>query len=317
MSIAPSAIDVAATDLPAAGRWRWATPRVWGGAAILLAVGLACVISLPWTVGRQESAWYYNHQRPDWSRSAPRLSEPALWCGADARGRSLLGRTLLGGCLSLAVGLCAAAISLVVGVAVGLLAGYHGGWVDGLLMRVVDVLYGLPYVLLVVLLKIAFEPLLVRWLSGSAANVIVLFVAIGSVSWLTMARVVRGQVLALRSQPMIEACRALGLGPWRIFLRHLWPNLLGPVVVYATLIVPQAILQESFLSFLGIGIRAPLPTWGSLASDGLLAALNPAQSLWWMLAVPCTLLAITLLALNFLGDGLRDALDPKRQAALL
>jgi oligopeptide transport system permease protein len=143
----------------------------------------------------------------------------------------------------------------------------------------------------------------------------VLFVAIGLVSWLTMARVVRGQVLSLRAQPFIEACRASGLTEWRIFTRHLLPNLVGPVLVYATLTVPQAILQESFLSFLGIGIQKPLPSWGSLASDGLLPALNPIEHRWWLLLFPCLLLATTLLSLNFLGDGLRDVFDPKREAA--
>ena len=173
------------------------------------------------------------------------------------------------------------------GVAVGLFAGYRGGWVDALLMRTVDILYGLPYILLIILLKIALEPALPRvpWLgphlfgSRSTANLVVLFLAIGLVSWLTMARVVRGQVLSLRSQPFIEACRAGGLTERRIFFRHLLPNLIGPITVYATLTVPQAILQESFLSFLGIGIVPPMPTWGSLASEGLLPALNPVQGL--------------------------------------
>ena len=139
--------------------------------------------------------------------------------------------------------------------------------------------------------------------------------AIGAVSWLTMARVIRGQVLSLRSQPFIEACKAAGLPEWRIFIKHLLPNLIGPITVYATLIVPSAILQESFLSFLGIGINPPVPTWGSLASEGLLPALNPVNARWWMLVFPCTLLAVTLLSLNFVGDGLRDVFDPKRDAA--
>ncbi len=154
-------------------------------------------------------------------------------------------------------------------------------------------------------------------MSPPAANLVVLFSAIGLVSWLTMARVVRGQVLSLRSQPFIEACKAAGLPEWRIFTRHLLPNLIGPITVYATLIVPSAILNESFLSFLGIGIQAPMPTWGALASDGLLPALNPTNHLWWMLVFPCTLLAVTLLCLNFVGDGLRDVFDPKRDSAKL
>ncbi|HLL89279.1 MAG TPA: ABC transporter permease, partial [Tepidisphaeraceae bacterium] len=195
-----------------------------------------------------------------------------------------------------------------------LVAGYTGGWVDAVLMRTVDVLYGLPYVLLVVLFKIALEPVLQRLINPTAGNLIVLFLAIGLVSWLTMARVVRGQVLSLRAQPFVEAARACGIGRWRIFTRHLLPNLVGPITVYATLTVPQAILQESFLSFLGIGVQPPVPTWGSLASDGIALALNPINSLWWLLAFPCTLLAVTLLALNFVGDGLRDAFDPRSGA---
>jgi len=166
--------------------------------------------------------------------------------------------------------------------------------------------------------KISLEEPLVRWLgSPVAGNLIVMFLAIGLVSWLTMARVVRGQVLSLRSQPFIEAARAAGLGEGRIFLRHLLPNLVGPIVVYASLTVPQAILQESFLSFLGIGVAPPLPTWGLLASEGLAPALNTINPRWWMLLFPCALLAITLLSLNFLGDGLRDIFDPKADEAKL
>jgi ABC-type dipeptide/oligopeptide/nickel transport system permease subunit len=183
-------------------------------------------------------------------------------------------------------------------------------------MRIVDVLYCLPYFLMVVLFKFALEPAIKSLLQSSrAANLIVLFLAIGLVSWLTMARVIRGQVLSLRTLPFIEAARAAGVPQWRIFVRHLLPNLIGPIVVYATLTVPQAILQESMLSFLGVGIQKPLPTWGSLASDGLSPALNPILSRWWLLLFPCTLLAVTLLALNFVGDGLRDALDPHRSGA--
>jgi oligopeptide transport system permease protein len=150
--------------------------------------------------------------------------------------------------------------------------------------------------------------------SAPATNLVVLFSAIGLVSWLTMARVVRGQVLSLRGQPFIEACRAMGLPQRRIFLRHILPNLVGPITVYATLTVPSAILQESFLSFLGVGVNPPLPTWGSLASDAV-QSLSPFRLYWWMLLFPCALLVITLLSLNFLGDGLRDVFDPKRDAA--
>ncbi len=227
-----------------------------------------------------------------------------------------MGQCLLGGVISLAIGLAAAGISVVLGVTVGILAGYRGGWLDSLLMRIVDVLYALPYILLVILFKFALDAPLGKVLrSSAAANLSVLFLSIGLVSWLTMARVIRGQVLSLRTLPFIEAARAAGVPQYRIFLRHLLPNLIGPITVYATLTVPQAILQESLLSFLGIGIQKPLPTWGSLASDGLGLALAPVASCWWLLLFPCTLLGVTLLALNFVGDGLRDAFDPKAEAS--
>ena len=255
---------------------------------------------------------------------------PVGWFGYDTLGRSILARCLLGGSISLMVGVAAAAIAVLLGTTVGLIAGYTGGWVDAALMRTVDVLYGLPYILLVILFKIGLEPpmtnglarlqttiLHVNWFSSAqAANLIVMFLSIGLVSWLTMARVVRGQVLALRGLPFVEAARALGLPRRRIFLRHVLPNLVGPITVYATLTVPGAILQESFLSFLGVGVRLPLPTWGSLASDGV-AALSPVRFYWWMLLFPCLLLMVALLGLNFLGDGLRDVLDPKNDAGKL
>ena len=288
--------------------------RVVVGGCILLGVMLACLLTLPWTLSAG-SALFFDGQS-EHVRQPPAGAPAAQWFGTDSLGRSLLGRCLLGGTLSLAVGVAAAMISIVLGGGVGLVAGYRGGWVDAALMRFVDVMYGLPYILLVILFKIAMESPLARVFdSRPAANVVVLFLAIGLVSWLTMARVVRGQVLSLRSQPFIEACRAGGLTESRIFTRHLLPNLIGPIAVYATLTVPQAILQESFLSFLGIGIQPPLPTWGSLASEGLLPGLNTINPRWWMLLFPCVLLAVTLLSLNFLGDGLRDVFDPKREAA--
>jgi oligopeptide transport system permease protein len=293
--------------------------RVRVGGGLLLAMLLVCLLTLPWTTS-ESSVLYYDHQDPKASEVAPQLK--SLWklLGTDRLGHSLLARCLIGGTISLTIGVSAAAISVGLGVAIGLLAGFCGGWIDAVLMRTVDVLFGLPYILLVILLKIALEDPLKRHLfhgGGPAANLVVLFLAIGLVSWLEMARVIRGQVLSLRSLPFIEAAYAAGLGNWRIFTRHLLPNLVGPITVYATLTVPYAILQESFLSFLGVGVQPPLPTWGSLAADGLMPALNPIDSRWWLLLFPCTLLAVTLLSLNFLGDGLRDLFDPKREAAKL
>ncbi len=321
------------SSLPPAAEhlWRQAlrSPRVVVGGAMLLTMLLCCLASLPWTAfpggpNHKSAQLFYDRQEPDRSLLTPRAQGVYFWFGTDKLGHSLLARCLMGGVISLTIGVTAAAISVVLGVGVGLLAGYRGGWLDSLLMRSVDVLYGLPYILLVILFKTAFERPLAAGFgkhlgqsfpSAQAANLLVLFLGIGLVSWLTMARVIRGQVLSLRAQPFIEACRAGGLTEWRIFTRHLLPNLVGPITVYATLTVPAAILQESFLSFLGVGIQAPLPTWGSLASDGLSLALNPVHSCWWLLAFPCTLLALTLLSLNFMGDGLRDVLDPKREAA--
>jgi len=317
---------------PATRRERAPVPdHVWGrllasgrvviGGGILALIVIACLAALPFTLkdksaNGEKNPFYYDQQNSELTRKSPQLLPISNWFGSDTLGRSLLSRCLLGGTISLGIGVAAASISVVLGVSVGLLAGYRGGWIDALLMRTVDVLYGLPYVLLIILMKIALEPALGKiGLKPVAANLVVLFLAIGLVSWLTMARVVRGQVLSLRSQPFIEACQASGLTEWRIFTRHLLPNLIGPISVYATLTVPQAILQESFLSFLGIGIQPPMPTWGLLASDGLMPALNPIHHYWYMLLTPCLLLSITLLSLNFLGDGLRDVFDPKRDAA--
>jgi len=288
--------------------------RVLVGGGLLLLILLTSIITLPLTV-RSGTRWYFDDQRQDLTRHPPSGAAVSEWFGTDSLGRSILARCLLGGAASLCIGVAAAALSVFLGVTVGLFAGYRGGWIDSVLMRAVDVLYGLPYILLVILVKIAFEQPLAAMFGTYGGNFIVLFFAIGAVSWLTMARVVRGQVLSLRAQPFIEACKAAGLPERRIFLRHLLPNLVGPITVYATLIVPSAILNESFLSFLGIGIQPPVPTWGALASEGLLPGLNPINHRWWMLVFPCLFLAITLLCLNFAGDGLRDVFDPKREAA--
>lgn len=289
--------------------------RVIAGGTVLLLITACCLATLPWTLGGEPAL--YAHQDSFSVRQPPGLWPPRAWFGYDMLGRSILARCLLGGMISLAVGVAAAGVSVALGVTVGLIAGYRGGWIDALLMRTVDVLYGLPYILLVILFKMALESPLTKLLgSVRAANLVVMFSAIGLVSWLTMARVVRGQVLSIRTQPYIEACRAMGLPRWRIFIRHILPNLAGVVIVYATLTVPAAILQESFLSFLGVGVNPPLPSWGSLAADAV-ASLSPVKVYWWMLLFPCMLLVATLLSLNFLGDGLRQRLDPRRQIATI
>ena len=292
----------------------------WIGAILLGLIALPCFVTLPWSVHRYDVD--VDRLNADLPLSPPSFDEPM---GTDLFGRSLLWRCLLGGAISLGIGCCAALIAVVIGVSWGAMAGYLGGRVDSAMMRVVDVLYGLPYILLVVLVDMALQPVVERLLdavpvidadvASGLSDIVTLLVAIGGVSWLTMARVIRGQVLSLRAQPFIEAARAAGTGPMRILRVHLLPNLIGPIVVYTTLAVPAAILQESFLSFLGIGVQAPLPSWGNLASEGIheLSALaTPGATMdWWMLLFPCLLLGLTLMALNFLGDALRNRLDPR------
>ena len=238
--------------------------------------------------------------------------------GHDDLGRSLLYRLLPGFLVSLGIGLGAALMAVVIGVLWGAVAGYLGGRVDSLMMRVVDVLYGLPYILMVILLKIALTRPLTALLGDRTryAELLILFIAIGGVSWLTMARVVRGQVLALRNRAFVEAARLSGAGTWHILRRHILPNLAGPVIVYGLLVIPQAILQESFLSFLGIGVQAPTPSLGRLAADGV-ESVNTFVGFWWLITFPCGILVLTLLALNFIGDGLRSALDPKSGTSVI
>ena len=221
--------------------------------------------------------------------------------GTDNSGRDQLARVLQGGQISLFVGIISTLVSLLIGVSYGAIAGYVGGRTDNLMMRVVDILYSLPYVILVIVLLSMFRSQTPR------GQLILLFVALGSVSWLTMARIVRGQVLSLKNQEFVLAARATGVSVPRIIFRHLIPNTLGPVIVYATLTIPQVMLTEAFLSFLGFGVQAPLASWGSLASDGAQnIAIYP-----WQLIFPGVTMALTLFSLNFLGDGLRDALDPQ------
>lgn len=322
------------------------------GWALLLLMALACLLTAPYTFGGSDGpsrgaryergALEESLLPPLW---APHAADEAArldaarestgraarhFLGTDRLGRDLLVRCLAGGGISIGIGITAAIIAVVIGTLYGSIAASAGGRVDALMMRSVDVLYGLPYVLLVVLIAVAAEGVLERvshtagangsdggWLGFLAANreltnVLTLLLAIGGVSWLTMARVIRGQVLSLRSQPFMEAARTAGIGWRRQFVRYLLPNLLGPIVVYGALAVPAAMLSESFLSFLGIGVREPLPSWGNLAADGL-NELNTVRSRWWLLLWPCLFIAITLLALNFVGESLRQRLDPRDQ----
>ncbi len=221
--------------------------------------------------------------------------------GTDNQGRDIMARVLQGGQISLMVGIIATIVSLLIGVAYGAVAGYLGGRVDNLMMRFVDILYSLPYIILVIVLLAMFRS------STPMGQLVLLFIALGSVSWLTMARIVRGQVLSLKNQEFVLAARATGVSTTRIIFRHIVPNTLGPVIVYATLTIPTVMLSEAFLSYLGFGVQPPLASWGSLASDGIQnIAIFP-----WQLIFPGLTMALTLFSLNFLGDGLRDALDPQ------
>jgi oligopeptide transport system permease protein len=223
----------------------------------------------------------------------PSLSHPM---GTDELGRDVFVRTMHGLRISLMIGLLATAVSVLIGVCYGCAAGYAGGKIDGFMMRVVDVIYGLPYMMVVIVLMAAI-----------GRNVLILFIALGAVQWLTMARIVRGQVLSLKEKEFIEAARSYGAGPLRIVLRHIIPNLAGTVIVYATLMVPQVILEESFLSFLGLGVQAPRCSLGSLTSTGW----KSVESALWAFGFPAGVLIVVLLSLSFIGDALRDAFDPK------
>ena len=219
--------------------------------------------------------------------------------GTDSHGRDLLARIFQGGRISLGVGFIATFVSLLIGVMYGAVSGYMGGKIDAFLMRVVDVLYALPFLIFVILLMVVFEE--------SDHQLLLIFLAIGAVEWLTMARIVRGQVVNLKSQDFVEAARATGVRTPTIILRHLAPNILGPVIVYSTLLVPAVMLLESTLSFLGLGVRAPNASWGTLIKEGA----EKMMVYPWLLIVPAAFFSLTLFAMNFLGDGLRDALDVK------
>lgn len=237
----------------------------------------------------------YTYDAQDTARGATPPSR-AHWFGTDPLGRDLLTRTMYGGRVSLLVGICATAVSLCIGVLYGGIAGFAGGRLDHWMMRFVDALYALPFVIFVIILMVFF-----------GRNFILLFAAIGAVEWLTMARIVRAQVMSLREKEFIEAAYVLGLRRRVILLRHLLPNALGPIIVYATLTVPQVMLLEAFLSFLGLGVQPPMSSWGILIEEGV----KTMEEYPWLLLFPSLFLSMTLFSLNFLGDGLRDALDPR------
>jgi peptide/nickel transport system permease protein/oligopeptide transport system permease protein len=278
--------------------------------AIVLATIMLLVLIWPLVTPYSATALSDAHSQPPSAKH---------WFGTDVHGRDLMARVFYGAQISLLVGVVGAVVSLLIGVTWGAVAGYFGGRTDSLMMRTVDVLYSLPSIIFVIVLITTMESVLKGWLAktfstemAGFARMIFLFAGLGAVSWLTMARIVRGQVLSLKTRNFIEASRALGASQGRIIFRHILPNLLGIVLVYVTLTVPSIILYESFLSYLGLGITPPQASLGSLIAEGS-AQINPIRVYWWMIVFPAATLAVTLLTLNFTGDGLRDAFDPRMQ----
>ena len=257
---------------------------VTGG--MVLAIMVVLAILTPWI-----APYGYEAQNLDLGATSP---SAAHWLGTDIFGRDLLTQILYGGRISLAVGFIATAVALVIGVTWGAVAGYVGGRIDSVMMRFVDILYALPFMIFIILLMVVF-----------GRNILLLFLAIGAVEWLTMARIMRTQVQSLRQQEFVEAAVSLGLPPSAIIFKHIIPNALGPIIVYTTLTIPSVMLLEAFLSFLGLGIQPPQTSWGLLISYGA----ETMEEYPWLLIFPGLALTITLFSLNFLGDGLRDALD--------
>ena len=255
---------------------------------MILVFLILCAILAPWI-----APYSYSYQDLDLGASKPSWDH---LLGTDVMGRDLLSRILYGARISLMVGFVATGVALIIGVSWGIIAGYFGGRVDSIMMRIVDVLYGLPSIIFIILLMVIF-----------GRNLWLLFGAIGAVEWLTMARIVRGQVIGLKNQEFVLAAQAMGVSNMSMFKKHLFPNILGPIAVYATLTIPQVMLLESFLSFLGLGIQPPMSSWGTLIKDGV----ESMEEYSWLLIYPGLTFTITLFALNFFGDGLRDALDPK------
>ena len=259
---------------------------VAGGLVLLILIVLA--IFAPWIAPHS-----YSYQNLDLGVQPPSAE---FLLGTDTLGRDLFSRILYGARVSLLVGFVATAVALVIGVSWGIVAGYFGGRVDSVMMRIVDVLYGLPFIIFIILLMVIF-----------GRNIWLLFAAIGAVEWLTMARIVRGQVLTIKNQEYVLAAQAMGVTNIQMFRKHIFPNILGPIAVYATLTIPQVMLLEAFLSFLGLGIQPPMSSWGTLIRYGV----ESMEEHYWLLIYPGLTFTITLFALNFFGDGLRDALDPK------
>ena len=280
---------------------RLALRRLRRNRAAAIAAGFLLLLALTALVTPLFEGWLIAD--PDTQNLSGTLLPPSVrhLFGTDALGRDLLARTLAGSRLSLSIGLLATLVTLLIGVSYGAAAGYFGGALDNVMMRAVDILYTLPFIFLVIMLLGLFE-----------RSFLLLFAALGAVQWLTMARMVRGQVLSLKERDFVSAALASGAGHLRILWKHLLPNTLGVVVVYATLTVPVIVLQEAFLSFLGLTVPGQEHSWGMLINEGI-DAVNPVKISWWLICFPGFFLTATLLSLNFIGDGLRDALDPRER----
>jgi oligopeptide transport system permease protein len=280
-----------------AGRSLWADARrrLFANRAAVVSMVVLGVIVVLAILGPLLSPNTYDDIYWKSFREAPTLENAHIF-GTDGNGRDLFVRTMVGAQVSLSLGLLATLVSLIIGVTYGAIAGYAGGRVDNVMMRAVDVLYAMPFLFFVIILMVLF-----------GRHVWLIFIGVGAVEWLTMARIVRGQVISLKQKEFVEAARAIGVPRERILFRHIVPNLLGVVLIYMTLTVPQVILIESFLSFLGLGVQEPLTSWGVLIKEGA----DEMEQAVWLLVFPAVFLATTLFCLNFIGDGLRDALDPK------
>ncbi|MBC3615902.1 MULTISPECIES: oligopeptide ABC transporter permease OppC [Vibrio] len=289
------AIEKFTENLEIEGRslWQDARVRFMRNKAAMASLCVLCFITLLVVFGPMlanfsydETDWYAMHAAPSATH----------WFGTDALGRDLFVRTLIGGRISLMVGIMGAFVAVLIGTLYGAASGFIGGRTDRVMMRVLEILYAIPFMFLVIVLVTFF-----------GRNIVLIFVAIGAIAWLDMARIVRGQTLSLRSKEFIEAAHVCGVSQWRIITRHIVPNVLGIVAVYSTLLIPSMILTESFLSFLGLGVQEPMTSWGALLQEGA----NTMEVAIWQLIFPATFMIVTLFCFNYVGDGLRDALDPK------
>ncbi len=303
MAASPAPLPVAPTTIEkGSSLWRDAWLRLRKNRLALIGLAVLGFIAAACLVGPFLSPHSYEYME---FADAGQSPNGRYWFGTDDSGRDLLVRVLVGGRISLAVGLCATVVALTIGVTYGAVAGYVGGKVDSVMMRAVDIMYALPFTIFVILLMVFTRSLAQEFNLGPTFDILLLFAAIGAVEWLTMARIVRGQVMSIKRMEYIEAARSLGYGPVRIIFRHILPNTLGPIIVYTTLTIPSVMLLEAFLSFLGLGVQPPMSSWGVLIKDGA----EKMEEYPWLLAFPGTIFSLTLFSLNFLGDGLRDALD--------